>query len=400
MKNTTKALSIIILFFMILNCLTAQPKEQVITGIDSLITETAKKAVQVLKDDKKTSVVAVYYFMADGKVSTLSDHLINGLTIEIANGIKREKLDVNVVSRQYLDAILKELSFQFSDLADQKNQLSLGRQIGADTILGGTISQVGETYRLNCQVLRVESGLVIGGFIISFKVEADIQKKLGLDKSRVPEIVQIEESSYLPFKITNERVDEIKRWYAVTRLSVKKYTMNLNARMMIPDRVTYKTIAPEKNEKVVNDFIKYLKDPVANAAMQNNSILICGPHLTALLKKSGITASLDFIEVIGPLMISGKQEIIIEYVFKGDSISKLLNLVRNLLLIDDTFNVRKFNARELSWYWSIIAYDIDEPLMMFENRYHSIGIHFTKEGKIFFLDLFEGLEWNEDIKPK
>ncbi|HEQ72209.1 MAG TPA: hypothetical protein ENN69_06955 [Spirochaetia bacterium] len=215
----------------------------------------------------------------------------------------------------------------------------------------------------------------------------------GRGKLDVNALVTAEESSYLPFQITENDIQEVVRWYGVNRLSVKKYTIDLDTTPRIPDKVSYIHVPREKNEKTIADFIRYLKDPVANGYLQNTSVFICGPHLSVMLKRSGLLDNLEFTKVIGPLTVGGKQEVLIEYVFKGDSIAKVLGLVRNLILRDDSFLVRRFSTRELSWYWSIIAYDVEEPIFMFENRYHKVGIDFAKDGKLFFLDLFEKLEW-------
>lgn len=228
------------------------------------------------------------------------------------------------------------------------------------------------TLTLNCQSQKIE------------------RSKGTLD---VTSLVVAEESSFLPFKISDDQIEEIKRWWGVTRLSLKNYSLDLKTVIKIPQSVTYKAITVDKNEKTTLDFINYLKDPQANAALQSKSVFICGPHLSTILKRSGILANLEYTKIIGPLVVSGKQEVIVEYVIKGESVSKVLNLVRNLLLRDESFKVRKFAPNELLWYWSIVSWDIEEPLLMFENNYHKVGINFDKNGKVFFLDLFENLEW-------
>jgi TolB-like protein len=103
----------------------------------------------------------------------VSDYLIDSLTTELANAVSYEEIRVNIVSRKALDRILTELAFQASDLAERDSQIAVGRQLGADLILTGTITPVGEEYKLAAQVLEVETGIVRGGMLMDFWLEPD-----------------------------------------------------------------------------------------------------------------------------------------------------------------------------------------------------------------------------------
>ena len=87
-----------------------------------------------------------------------------------------EELNAKVVSRQTLDRIIEEVSFQMSDIADEESQVSLGKQLGADIILTGTITPIEGEYQLNAQLIEVETGVVLGGFIYDFWVESDLEE--------------------------------------------------------------------------------------------------------------------------------------------------------------------------------------------------------------------------------
>lgn len=209
----------------------------------------------------------------------------------------------------------------------------------------------------------------------------------------VTTLMTAEESTWLPFEITGERVDEVKRWYGVTRVELKKYAVDWESKTTVPDWAVYKTAPRQKNEQAISGFIDYLKDPENIAALKNITVILCGPHLSFILKRSGILGSLDTKQVTFSLPRGEKQEVLIEYLVRGDSIPKVLNLLRCLLLIDDSFKVRRLNGMELRWYATIYQYDIIEPVFVFENRYHRICVHFDDKGRIFFIDLFENLKF-------
>jgi len=140
--------------------------------IDALIEEAAWETVSVLwnsYEDLETGPMrnlAVYYFLEGGEVSPLSDTLIEGLTTETANAVNYEGIQVRVVSRTTLDQILQELAFQSSDLVDAETQISVGKQLGAEIVVTGTISPVDRGKKFNIQLIEVETGVVLGGFIM------------------------------------------------------------------------------------------------------------------------------------------------------------------------------------------------------------------------------------------
>lgn len=87
--------------------------------------------------------------------SDVSDYLINGLTTQIAN---RGRGKIKLVSRQVLDRIMAEFSFQLSDLTSMDTQLQVGNQLGASLILTGFITPLTNRYKLNAQLVEVETG--------------------------------------------------------------------------------------------------------------------------------------------------------------------------------------------------------------------------------------------------
>lgn len=140
------------------------------SNLDILIEDAGWSAVDVLwesYEDLDTAAVrtlAVSYFLEDTQVSPLSGTLIEGLTIEIANAVNYEGVEIRVVSRTNLEQILQELAFQSSDLVDPATQRSVGKQLGAEILVTGSISPVEAGKKFSFQLLEVETGAVLGGF--------------------------------------------------------------------------------------------------------------------------------------------------------------------------------------------------------------------------------------------
>lgn len=141
--------------------------DKVIQDMDGVIRAAAAEIVLLVADRGQT-VLAVSFF-TDGRdqPSVYSDELSDGLTTEIANLAGPELV---IVSRRTVVQILEELSFQMSDLVDENSQSRIGRQLGADLILTGTVTGGPNEFMLNAQLVEVETAAVIGGARIPFQM--------------------------------------------------------------------------------------------------------------------------------------------------------------------------------------------------------------------------------------
>ena len=175
MKKIQTLTGIFLMALVLLSCISQPGGESIIQGIDGVIEKTTQGILADLPQEQARTL-AVYYFTVGGAVSGIRDYLINGLTTSLAT---QGKGRVQVVSRQVLDRILSEASFQMSDLADKETQIQIGQQLGADLILTGFIDPVADYYKLNTQVVEVTTGVVVTGLIFDFQLEEDFAQKVG-----------------------------------------------------------------------------------------------------------------------------------------------------------------------------------------------------------------------------
>ena len=89
----------------------------------------------------------------------LSDYIIEEL---VANAVN-DKI-FTVVDRAQLDVIREEQNFQLSGEVDDNTALSIGRFLGAQTIVSGRLSTVIDQYRLSIRALEVQTAQVQGQY--------------------------------------------------------------------------------------------------------------------------------------------------------------------------------------------------------------------------------------------
>jgi TolB-like protein len=181
MKKPAPVLAALLLVLFAAASGSAQTK--VLQGIDALAAAAADQAVKILPSQKK--VLAVSWFTFEGEPAGISDLLTAVLTTQLANKARGK---AEVVNRQATDRILAETEFQMSELVDRASQVRIGRQLGADLILTGSIAAAGDLFKLNAQLVVVETGVVLGGFNLDFRLE----KELAARMSHGSEVIRIE----------------------------------------------------------------------------------------------------------------------------------------------------------------------------------------------------------------
>jgi TolB-like protein len=89
--------------------------------------------------------------------AALSDYIIDEL---IANAVNDRIF--SVVNRAQLDLIRAEQNFQFSGEVSDETALSIGNFLGAQIIVSGRVSQIGDRYRFTIRALEVQTARVVG----------------------------------------------------------------------------------------------------------------------------------------------------------------------------------------------------------------------------------------------
>jgi len=91
--------------------------------------------------------------------AALSDYIIDEL---IANAVKDKVFAV--VDRAQLKQIRMELKFHWTGEVDNKSALEIGKFLGAQTIVSGAVSELGDRYRMRLRALNVQTAQVQGQY--------------------------------------------------------------------------------------------------------------------------------------------------------------------------------------------------------------------------------------------
>jgi TolB-like protein len=89
------------------------------------------------------------------KNEDLSNYINDSISESLVNSGK-----FTVVDRHNLDLLKAELDFQYSGEANEETAVSIGKKIGAQSIITGMVEELGELYRLQIRSIDVETSSI------------------------------------------------------------------------------------------------------------------------------------------------------------------------------------------------------------------------------------------------
>jgi TolB-like protein len=120
----------------------------------SLDTAIAEAAAQIEAEIEQGAKVAPFSF--NSPADQFSEYVLDELSADLVMGKK-----LVIVDRANLDSIRSELDFNLSGEVDDKAAQEAGRMLGAQVIVTGSLTSIGNTYRLALRAITVESAEVV-----------------------------------------------------------------------------------------------------------------------------------------------------------------------------------------------------------------------------------------------
>ena len=106
--------------------------------------------------DQQTVVAVADFVTVEGKVTQLG-RVISDKFIPVLMQSKK----FSVLERTLIDKVLDEQQFQLSPFSDEDSAAEFGKILGAEAIITGTISDLGDVFYLNTRVIDVTRGNLV-----------------------------------------------------------------------------------------------------------------------------------------------------------------------------------------------------------------------------------------------
>jgi TolB-like protein len=118
------------------------------------------------------STVAVLSFQSE--YPNLSEYVIDDITSGLVN------TDLyTIVDRRSLELLAQEMAFQLSGEVSDETALAIGRRLGAQTVISGAVTYLGEFYRLRVQAIEVETARIQGSQTVSIQPSRTLSALVG-----------------------------------------------------------------------------------------------------------------------------------------------------------------------------------------------------------------------------
>jgi S1-C subfamily serine protease len=145
-------LAIVPLIILIIGCVGgAKPAENsTAKTLDQAIKEAAERI-----DGRLDSGIKIALLNFDSPSDGFLEYVLDELTANLVDSGK-----LTVVDRREIDLIRIEFEFQYSGDVDDDSMQTLGRMLGAQSIVSGSLTSIGGSYRLVIRVLNVQSAAV------------------------------------------------------------------------------------------------------------------------------------------------------------------------------------------------------------------------------------------------
>jgi len=137
--------------------------------LKEVITRSSKSIEETLPQRAK---VIVLNFESPAKA--FSDYVIDELSGELIEGKK-----ITVVDRRNLSAIMDEMKFQYSGYVSDESMQSIGKMLGAQAVISGSLTDMGVNYRFRIRIINVETAAVQRQISLDLKKDTQVAYLLG-----------------------------------------------------------------------------------------------------------------------------------------------------------------------------------------------------------------------------
>jgi TolB-like protein len=124
--------------------------------------------LSILNGQQAAKRIAVLELMGQG----ISQAGAQTLTERLRSRLVNTKA-FHVLEREQMDEVLKEQGFQQSGCVSDECLVEIGRLVGVEQMVGGSIGKIGQTYTLDLRIIDVSSGRIVKTVSHDYRGDAD-----------------------------------------------------------------------------------------------------------------------------------------------------------------------------------------------------------------------------------
>lgn len=147
MKAPTTLILLLVILLFSSNLSLAQ------SGLAEQIDELGHQIATKVTAKNKTTVAVIEFADLEGNVTNFGRFIAEELITRL-----HETEKFKVIERQLLNSVIKEQKLTLSGIVDPASAKQLGRVLGVDAIVSGSITDLGKSLRVNARLISTETG--------------------------------------------------------------------------------------------------------------------------------------------------------------------------------------------------------------------------------------------------
>ena len=188
-------LIIIVLLLLLTSCATTQKQPiakietieepKITNSLDNSLSDLTTQITNSITEEGKKKIAVIEFSDLEGNVTQFGKYLAEELITRLFRTKKFE-----VVERQLLNKVLSEQKLGITGLIDDESAISIGKILGVDAIVSGSITDLGKSLKVNARIISTETGKVFGVAGTEIVKDETVEKLMGIISTVQKEEVQ------------------------------------------------------------------------------------------------------------------------------------------------------------------------------------------------------------------
>jgi hypothetical protein len=164
---------------------------------------------------------------------------------------------------------------------------------------------------------------------------------------------------------------------------------------IVPNRITYIPMDSASHLVEITSFCGIIGSGKVDEIQAK--IVMVGLYICHQLKSTSFEKDYGTKQIIKPTTVGNRSQLVYEFAvgreIDTDGFTAFFNFLRNEIIESGSVSIRRPSSTELDWYWTIIPYDIVEPVFIIESPGHSFFIDLIDKNMCYIDDL-RYLSWS------
>jgi len=148
--------------------------------MDAQIEDLCKQISNEMSEFNKTTIAVIEFSDLDGNVTDLGKFLSEEVITKLFQTKK-----FKVIERQLLNKVIKEQKLQVSGIVDEMSAKKLGKLLGVNAIITGTVTELAASVKVNARLIGTETGEIFGAASTEIAKDESIQRLLKVQEINI-----------------------------------------------------------------------------------------------------------------------------------------------------------------------------------------------------------------------